>query len=169
MPFTRSSSLLDTPRIPGLPSRVWGELQRRLLFMTIFKTPEQQTPRFQLTAVAPGPSGPLSLSSEECSDLDLGGIVSPRPTAYAEDVGGQVVRSERRSRGVRAESGKEKPLLMPCPLGQPQLMWTSHPVTAFIASKYHAQPEPGSEVRVRPGQQAGPTQEPRPLSGERGQ
>ena len=133
--------------------------------MTIFKTPEQQTPRFQLTAVALGPSGPLSLSSEECSGLDLGGIVSK---AYAEDVGGQVVRSERRSRGVRAESGKEKPLLMPCPLGQPHLMWTAHPVTALIASKYHAQPEPGSEVRGRPGQQAGPTQEPRPLSGERG-
>ena len=57
-----------------------------------------------------------------------------------EDVGGQVVRSERRSGGVRAESGKEKPLPMPCPLGQPQLMWTSH--AAFIASKYQAQSDP---------------------------
>ena len=51
-----------------------------------------------------------------------------------EDVGGQVVRSERRSGGVREESGKEKPLPMPCPLGEPQLMRTLH--TAFIASKY---------------------------------
>lgn len=123
-------------------------------------------PLIQLAAVSPGLRGPLSLSFEQHSDLNLGGPwislseanCSPRKMWVPWWASGWVKEREWKGQG---RVWKEALPSAPSPRAARAHVDIIAPGTAFVASKYQVQPKPGSEVAEGgQGQQAGPTRGP---------
>lgn len=124
-------------------------------------------PLIRLAAVSPGLRGPLSLSFEQHSDLNLGGPwislseanSSPRKMWVPWWASGWVKEREWKGQG-RVWKGEALPSAL-SPRAARAHVDIIVPGTAFVGSKYQVQPEPGSEVAEGgQGQQAGPTRGP---------